>query len=66
MYAIFHRYGNYVYLNDINEIPNNYHKTFIHKEYPGMTINPPKTLLKEKFKTFTKIFVGIMLVPWIK
>ena len=40
-------HGDFVYLNDIDDTPKHYHKIFIHKEKPGITITSPKKL-KEK------------------
>ena len=40
-------YGDYVYLNEIDEKSKRYHQLFIHNEEPQMTIMKPKKLFKK-------------------
>ena len=37
-------YSDYVYLNDIDDIPKNHHQLFIHKEEIGTTITSPQNI----------------------
>ena len=55
----------YIYLNEIYDIPKKHHQLFIYKEEPGTTITPPKPFEGEVNKIPT-MFVERMFLPWIQ
>ena len=58
-------YGDYVYLNDNDEIPKHYYPIFIKKRDPEITITLTMILMEKRLKTFPEIFVKNILVPWL-
>ena len=54
-------YGDYIYLNDNNDILKYYHNIFIKKQYPEITITSPMRLLDEILKTFPFFLLKTLL-----
>ena len=56
-------YVDCIYLDDNDDIPKHYHKSFIKKHDPVITITSPMIVLEERLKTLPKHFFENMLVP---
>ena len=59
-------YGDYLYLNDIDETQKSYNQISIHQNDPDMTIMNPIIILKKSFIHLPKFVFDQTLVPWIQ
>ena len=64
MYAIF-TYGDYVYINNENNAPEEHHIQSILKTKSDIYITSLQKLMNESLKYLTKLFVGKIIKEWM-
>ena len=59
-------YVDYVYLNEIDELPKRYHEIFIHNICHDINIMTPSYIFRKYLIKLPRMYVEGMIFPWMQ